>query len=359
MPEGRRTGREQIMARITPKENFLRLAGGGHPEYVPYYTFMGNEPIPETSSKSGFPSIFRMNPPNEDGSYTDVWGVTNYPNQATAGSSMPEPDVFILEDITKWGDVIKKPALRDDLDFVAMAKADFERIGLDRNETALRCGFGFGPWMTLISFMGFEGAMVAMAEEPEYVKELFDWMSSLYEPYLTQVLDAYQPDIWSLGDDISTERYPFFSLEMFRDLFKPYYQRFSKQAVERGLPVVFHICGMFEPFMEDMIEIGVKYLEPAQESNDILALKEKYPGKMSYLGCYDWGKHVPRNYPDYDKEEVRQDIRAAIDKYSVGGGFGTLIWPVSYVGDPHIDELKSFVWNEAYEYGKIVYGYTE
>ncbi|MCL2045045.1 MAG: hypothetical protein FWG88_01490 [Oscillospiraceae bacterium] len=347
------------MARITPKENFLKLAGGGHPEYVPYYTFMGNEPIPEISTKGASPNIFVPNPPNADGSYTSVWGVTNYPNQDTAGSSMPEPNVFILEDITKWRDAIRIPTLKDDLDFEAMAKADFERIGIDRNETALRTGFGFGPWMSLVSFMGFEGALLAMAEEPEYVKELFDWMASFYEPYITQVLDAYQPDIWSLSDDTCTERGPFFSVDMYKDLMKPYYSRFSKLAKERGIPIIFHICGNVEPFIPDMIDLGVKYIEPAQETNDIMALKEQYKGQMSYLGAHDWGKHLPKNYPDYDEEEVRADVRATIDKYSPGGAFGTLIWPVSFVGDPHIDDLKKLIWNEAYEYGKKAYGYTE
>jgi len=347
------------MAKITPKDNFLQLAGGGMPEYVPYYTFMGNEPIPECSSKSAGPMLFDMNPPNPDGSFTDMWGVTMYPNEATAGSAMPAPNVFIMEDITKWGDVLKKPKHREGLDFEAMAKADLERIGIDRTQTALRTGIGFGPWMTLISFMGFEGAMVAMAEEPEYCKEMFDWIAELYEPYIIPTLDAYQPDIWSLGDDICTERGPFFSLAMFRDLFRPYYERFSKAAVERGLPVIFHICGQFELFVPDMIEIGVKYMEPAQESNDVLWLKEQYPNKMTYLGVHDWGKHYPKDYPNYDPEEVIADVRATIDKYSPGGGFGTLIWPVSHVGDPHLDELKSLIWNECYTYGKKVYGYVD
>ena len=317
------------MARITPKDNFLKLAGGGHPEYVPYFTFSGTESIPEISSKPASPSIFVTKPPNPDGSMTNIWGVTTYPNQDTAGSAMPAPNVFLLEDITKWHDVIAKPVIKDNLDFEAMAKADFERIGINRNETALRTGLAFSPWMTLIGLMGFEGAMIAMVEEPESVKEFFDWAASLYEPYITKVLDAYQPDIWSMGDDTCTERGPFFSVQMYRDLFKPIYVRFSKQAMERGIPVIFHICGKIEPFIPDMIDFGVKYIEPAQETNDIMALKEQYKGKMSYLGVHDWGKHFPKNYPNYNAEEVRQDVRNTIDKYSPGGGFASLIWPVS------------------------------
>jgi len=347
------------MARISPKDNFLKLAGGGHPEYVPYYTFTGMETIPEICTKTAMASLFVTQPPNPDGSTTNIWGVTTYPNQDTAGSFMPAPDVYILDDITKWRDVIKTPVLKDNLDFEAMAKAEFERIGLNRDETALRTSLGFGPWMTLVSFMGFEGALLAMAEEPEYVKELFDWIASMYEPFVEKTLDAFKPDIWSMADDVCTERGPFFSVQMFRDLFKPFYTRMSKKAVERGLPVIFHICGMIEPFIPELLDFGVKYVEPAQETNDIMALKETYKGQLSFIGGYDWGKHFPKNYPNYDEEEVRCDIREMIDRLSPGGAFGTLIWPVSYVGDPHIDDLKKLVWNEAYDYGKKAYGYKE
>ncbi|MCL2632127.1 MAG: hypothetical protein FWD45_03450 [Coriobacteriia bacterium] len=347
------------MAKISPKDNFLQLAGGGMPEYVPYFTFMGNEEIPEIPTKSAGPMLFVPSTPNEDGSVTNMWGVTTFPNQETAGSSMPEPDVFIMEDITKWGDALKKPVFKDDLDFEAMAKESFERINLDRDESALRTGLFPSLWMALVSFMGFEGAMIAMVEEPESVKELFDYMTSLYEPYYTKVLDAFKPDIWSMGDDICTERGPFFSVAMLEDLYMPFYHRFSSQAVERGLPIIFHICGFIEPFLPALIDVGVKYAEPAQETNDVMSLKEQYPNKMTYLGTYDWGKHYPKDYPNYDPEAVKQDVRDAIDKYSPGGAWAPLIWPVSYVGDPHIDDLKRLIWNECYTYGKKVYGYED
>ena len=347
------------MAKITAKENFLKLAAGGHPEYVPYYTFSGNELVPEICVKSASPGLFVTNPPNPDGSTTSVWGVTTYPNQDTADSAMPAPNVFIMDDIRKWGDAIRKPVYKDGLNFEEMYKADMERIGIDRNMTALTSSGGFGPWMSLVGFMGFEGAMVAMATEPEYVKELLDWMASLYEPYHTQILDTYKPDLWKLSDDTCTERAPFFSVDMYRDLFKPIYTRLGKQAANRGIPIVFHICGFFEPFVPEMIDFGVQYLESVQEVNDINGLKKQYPNKMSYLGCHDWGKHVPKNYPNYDEEEVRQDIRNTIDIFAPGGGFGTLIWPVSYVGDPNLDPLKRIVWDEAYNYGKKVYGYKD
>ena len=346
------------MARITPKENLLKMAGGGHPEYVPYFTWSGNELEKDIPVKGASPGIYVTNPPNPDGSVTSPWGVTTYPNQDTAGSAMPAPNWWMLDDITKWRDVIKKPAIRDDLDFEAMYKADMERIGINREETALRSSISFGPWGSLFNFMGFEGALCAMAEEPEYVKELFDWMASISEPYIEKVLDAYKPDIWNMGDDSCTERAPFFSVAMYKELYKPIYTRFAKKAMERGIPIIFHICGNCEPFISDMIDFGVKYIEPAQETIDIMASKEKYKGKMSFVGAYDWGKHLPANYPNYDPEEVKADIRASMDMYSPGGAYAPLIWPVSYVGDPHIDELKKLCWEYAAEYGKTLYGYT-
>ena len=37
------------MAKITPKDNLMRLVGGGHPEYVPVYTMMGEPYLGEAA----------------------------------------------------------------------------------------------------------------------------------------------------------------------------------------------------------------------------------------------------------------------------------------------------------------------
>lgn len=346
------------MARITPKDNFLKLAAGGHPEYVPFYSMMGIGGE-EICVKSAMVGITESEGSFGDPSFKDMWGVTYVSSPETAFAAMPEPGNFILEDITKWRDVIKAPKFKQDIDWDIMAKADLERINLDRNEQALSVGTFYQPFQQLMAFMGHTEGLIAMYEEPEAVKELMDYMSSLFEPYYEKMLDAYQPDIWSIGDDTCTEMEPFFSVEMYREFFKPIYMRMAKPAIERGLPIIFHICGMIEPFVPEMLDFGVQYIEPTQESNDINALKKLYAGKASFIGGYDWGRHVPANYPDFSEEAIRQDVRDTFDKYSAGGGWGMFAWPISYLGDTAIEEVKKIIWNESYIYGRKVYGYQD
>ncbi|MDR2956822.1 MAG: hypothetical protein LBU61_01390 [Coriobacteriales bacterium] len=348
------------MAKISPKDNFLKLAGGGHPEYVPFYTMMGTEATKEVPVKMVSPAIFGnpfgdMSP---DG-FTDMWGVRNVMNNETAFAPMPEPGNFILDDITKWPDVIKRPQPVDIGDWEAMAKADMENAKLDRSHSAMSSGIFFQPFQTLMAFMGHTEGLVAMHEEPEAVKELLDYMVSTFEPFLDSICDYYKPDIWNLGDDTCTEISPFFSVEMYKEYFKPIYTRLARPAIERGLPIIFHICGMMEPFIDDMLDFGVKYIEPTQETNDINALKIKYKGQVSFIGGYDYGRHVPPGYPNFDRELLKQDVRNTFDKYSDGGAWGMFAWPISYVGDETIEEVKRIIWDESYDYGRKVYGYQD
>jgi uroporphyrinogen-III decarboxylase len=347
------------MAKITPKDNFLKLAGGGRPEYVPFFTMTGTEVNPGQipATKRAGPAIFGDT--RAGGGGKDMWGVPYVATTETANASLPEPGKFLIRDITKWRDVLKTPTVEENIDWEAMAKRDLERIKIDRSQTALICASGYQPFQQLMAFMGHTEGLIAMYEEPEAVKELQEFMISFMEPYYAKILDYYKPDIWGIGDDTCAENDPFFSPEMYREFFKPVYVRMAKLANDRGLPILFHICGQFGPFIDDMVDFGVKYAEPCQETNDINALKAKYKGKLSFIGGFDWGKHVPRNYPTFNEEEFRQDIRSTYDRYSKDGGWGMFGWPISYLGDTVIDDVKHILWDECEKYGKQVYGYKD
>ena len=88
-------------------------------------------------------------------------------------------------------------------------------------------------------------------------------------------------------------------------------------------------------------------------------LKEKYKGKIGFIGGWEWQNQMPRNYPEYDEEEVRQGVRDAIDKYAPGGGYGIITWPLSYEGDPVLPEIKRILRDECHWYGRKIYGYKD
>ena len=78
------------------------------------------------------------------------------------------------------------------------------------------------------------------------------------------------------------------------------------------------------------------------------------------MGCWGWGDHIPKGFPEFDEEEFRQDIRDTIDKYSVGGGYAFAGFPIGQKGEESAaGRAYKIMRDEAHWYGRKVYGYTD
>ena len=343
------------MAKVTPKENFMKLVNGGHPDYVPYYTMMGEPYLGEAADVMAAPDIFPSDGFVAGGK--DMWGVPQAAPSVGCAAAMPDTSYVMLEDINDWSKVIKFPKAND-IDFEKCYEAQIKQFNIDRTQSALKVGPGFMPFQELVAMMGFDGGLTALYTEPEEVKAMLNAMVDHIEPYFEKTLDAYKPDIWYLGDDTCAQETPFFSPAIYEDVFLPIYHRLTDVATRRGIPVCFHNCGKVEEFCDFMLDFGVTILEPTQLSNDILMLKEKYKNKMSFIGGWDWNRVIPYDYPKFDEEEMRQTVRDSMDKYAPGGAFGIIVWPISYPGDPVCEQIKWILRDECHWYGRKIYGYT-
>ncbi|MBR7189661.1 MAG: hypothetical protein IKD63_00965 [Oscillospiraceae bacterium] len=344
------------MAKVTSKENFLMLAHGGHPEYVPVYTMMGVPYMGEVADVMMMAPVFKSSAFVDGG--TDEWGVRYVAAEGTNRATMPDTSIVMLEDIEDWTKVIKFPE-PNEVDFEKTYEQQLKQFNIDRNRSAVKCGPGFQPFQELVAIMGFAGGLMALASDPEEVKAMLNAMVDHIEPYFEKTLDYYKPDLWMMGDDTCTKLAPFFSPETYKDVFLPIYHRMADPAVERGIPVEFHICGYCEPFMDFMVDFGVQMMDPVQASNDIVKCKEKYKGKLSFMGGWEWALHMPKDYPEFDEEELRQTVRDTMDKYAPGGAYAFYhSGLVSYFGDPVVEECKRIVRDEAHWYGRKIYGYT-
>ena len=343
------------MAKISPKDNFMRLVNGGTPEYVPFYTMMGEPYLGEAGDVTMFPSWF------EDTSFQpggkDKWGVTYAMSEGGVQATMPDTRIIMLEDIYDWSKVIKFPEPLD-VDPERMYNEQLKQMNIDRSQSCVKVNPGFSPFGDLTALMGFQGGLTALYTDPEEVSAMLNAMCDYLMPFVEKTIDVYKPDMWFMGDDTAAKETPFFSPQIFHDVFKPIYERLAKPARDRGIPIIFHNCGKMEEFIPDMYDFGVTIFEPLQLTNDLMAFKKNYKGKASFIGGWDWDVHMPKTYPIYDEEEVRQDIRDTIDKYSVDGGYAFIGWPISYAGDPNIEALRLIVRDEAHWYGRKVYGYT-
>jgi hypothetical protein len=343
-----------VKSRLTPRENYLRIAAGEIPEFVPIYTMGFPGYNNEVACKIIGPSLFDEThiTPAPQGRH-DIWGVKYIANKETNFACIPEPNNFILDDITKWHDVIKKPKMPENIDWEKMAKLDCEAVGLDRKQSAAMAVIGLMPFQQVIAFMGFNNGLMAMYEEPELFKELLHFMTDVYMPVIQAALDYYDPDLMYLLDDTATQANPFISPEMYRDVLKPVYKRLTKPIMERGIPIQFHNCGRCEDFIDDMIEFGVTIWDPGQIMNDLYAIKKRYRGKIAIAGGYNWV--LPDTWPEINEQEIKQTVRDAIDLYAPDGGYAFFGAALGKYGDKNIDIANGWIAEEAYTYGRDYY----
>ena len=329
-----------MAARMTEKENLMKVIHGEIPEWVPRISI---------AQRQMMPAFTLFGSTNEKGNRVDMFGVEYVATKDTGGMALPVPNQFILEDVTEWLDVIKLPDISD-LDWEAIAKKDLEKV--DRNEYAVALGTN-GYFLNLMNFMGFTEGLCAMYEEPEAVIDLFEYMSEFDCEMLRKGIEAYHPDIVGMGDDIATATEPFVSLPMYRELVRPYHARIAAIAKEYDLPVDMHCCGRSEDFIDDWMEFGVTVWNPAQIMNDLQGIKAKYGRDLVLCGCWDYSG--PVGQAGATEEFVRSEVRKCLDTYAVDGGFIFWNYVLGHTNHPDLADKLRWIDEEVYSYGHQFY----
>jgi hypothetical protein len=326
------------------------MVRGEMPEWVPVYA-MGFPGYNESGVRIVGPSLFDEThlSPAETGR-TDIWGVDYIANEETNFACIPDSSHFLLDDIADWRKIVHAPSIPDGIDWEQLAKRDIEDSGADRRESAIMATIGLMPFQQLIALMGFTGGLMAVAEDPDEVGALLNYMADLYVPIVEKTVEFYKPDLLYLLDDTAAARFPFVSPTFFKNVLKPVYARLTKPAVERGIPVQFHNCGACETFLDDMYDIGTRLWDPAQLGNDIHEVKRRYKGKISVAGAFSWVPH-----DGYTEDEVRGAVRACIDEYAPDGGFAFFGGILSRHGDTSLDNAALWMNDEAWRYGREFY----
>ena len=329
-----------MAAHLSEKENYLRTVNGGMPEYVPTYRMF--EWMCATSA---------LRPFGVGDSNINLFGV-EFVNEPTANNgAIPKPGVFILDDIRKWRDVIKRPPVLDEIDWEKTAKKDLE--GRDPDQLKICSGnFTFGYFQALMSYMGFNEGLVACLEEPEEVKELMHFLLDLNLEVGEKLIKYYKPDAYWMADDIAHELAPFVSEDVFVDIFEPVWRAEIKPWKEAGLPAQHHNCGKFELFVPYMVDMGYNAWDPAQSVNDLLGIKEKYGRRLTL--CTGVAGNGFCSWPETTEEQIRAEVRRVMDLYAPGGAYCFMGGILGSIGDEKTKERNGWIQDE-YEKNKYNY----
>lgn len=197
------------------------------------------------------------------------------------------------------------------------------------------------------SLRGMENALCDFYEYPEKVHQLFRALTDFYKVVLTRCRNELQADaIWT-SDDIGTQNSPFFSLGIFQEFFKPYYAELIAHCHKLGMHFWLHSCGNIEPFIPELIEIGLDVLHPIQKyTMSEQEIARKYGDQICFWAGFDVQQIIPYGTP----EQVRQEVRFMLDTYARPDGRLILAAGNNMTPDTPFDSLEA-LFDETFNYG--------
>ncbi len=170
--------------------------------------------------------------------------------------------------------------------------------------------------------------LAAHAIYPDYIDEIFGYQTEVMlknlEIYKQAVGERIQV-VWISGTDFGTQNSTFLSVDTFRSLYKPHYQKINDWVHQNtGWKTFYHTCGCITNLLEDLAEMGVDCLNPVQVNAiaagglDAKQLKARYGDKFTFWGG---GVDTQTVLPYGTPEEVGRQVRERVETFSPGGGY--------------------------------------
>lgn len=182
-------------------------------------------------------------------------------------------------------------------------------IELYKDEYFILSNQGFCLFEKAHCLRGFENTLMDFLENKELIEGLLDKITE-YQVVIAKRFVDFGVDGGYTGDDFGQQRGLIFSPELWRDLFKPRYEKIWKVFKDAGLPVFHHSCGDIRKILPDMIDIGLNVLNPVQpQAMPIEELTAKYGERLSFWGGISTQKTLPFGTPEEVKEEVLRCIK--------------------------------------------------
>ena len=272
----------------------------------------------------------------------DSWGTVYIFKPGAPG---PHPHVnesnAVIKDITKWQEQLTVPSL-DGLDWSEAKKAAEET---NRREKFVGIMFGGGLFERTHHLMGMETALCNYLLYPEEMAGLLRVIADYKIEYIRQMAREVNPDIIFYHDDWGNKLNLFLPPAVWRELIKPLQQEISDTIHECGMIYMHHADCICQPIVTDMVEIGVDIWQGVIAQNDIPYIQKVTEGKLAMVGGIDGPKVDIENITE---EEIRAEVRRAIDTYCPAGRF----YPSIPNGICFREWNNSIVMDELHSYGR-------
>jgi len=166
---------------------------------------------------------------------------------------------------------------------------------------------------------------VSIVTRPDYVRAVFEGQCEIALKNLERVAARVGDSVDVInvcGTDFGTQSSSFCSVQTFRELWMPYYQRINNWIHENTRWKTFkHSCGAVQKFIDSFIEAGFDILNPVQCSAAGMEpehLKQRYGDRIVFWGA---GVDTQQVLPFGTPAEVREQVLRRCEIFSASGGF--------------------------------------
>lgn len=149
--------------------------------------------------------------------------------------------------------------------------------------------YPYGLFGTLRDMIGVETLCYWFYEEPELVKEIMDYLTSLWISLYEKVARRVKIDLIHIWEDMSGKSGSLISPAMVREFMLPNYRRIADFAKAHDIPVItVDTDGICDELIPLFLEGGVNLMMPFEVAagNDIVDLRRRFP-QMAMMGGID------------------------------------------------------------------------
>ena len=254
----------------------------------------------------------------EDGSFTDEWGV--YRKRCGYYCDNVRPPLANL-----GMDQINKHRFPD-----PVHPSRFRGLGTKakdlyaKSDYALMAGQAATLFYLSAELRGFEPFMSDLAFDESLsgtlVERICEWMMEFTGRYLDEIGPYIEG--WWMGDDWGMQTGPIIDPRVFRKIFKPRYRKLLDVVRSRTrAKVCLHTCGATYWLLSDLADLGIDVVHPLQPTaagnEDPVRLKREFGKEFVFYSNIANTTILPYGTPQAVEDEVARKIRAL----APGGGY--------------------------------------
>jgi uroporphyrinogen decarboxylase len=281
-----------------------------------------------------------------DGETVDPWGIRNR-RVAYATGAYWEQTFFPLAFAKTVKDLDEYPWPRADwFDYSGMK----ERARAAREARLVESGY-MAPFFFHNLLRGLEQSLVDPLDNPPLAHAIVERICGFFYEHHLRIFESCDGmvDIAQVTDDYGSQTGPLIGMETFREFYKPHLQRFIDLCHAFHVTVFHHDDGAIRPFLPELVDMGIDILNPVQHTcpgMEMKGLKRDFGARLCFHGGIDNQKVLPFGTP----EEVRQEVRRAIDALA-SDGTGYILAPCHNLQAVSPVENIVAMYDEAHRYG--------